>query len=964
MCFGRRNSNIKVALSLLSPADLLSQTDKLFLKHLTSSSMHHYLVVLLVLSLSPCQASGPLVAPQQVGLEADQDAQCLSITWGGPNAPHYDILIWRSEFMVTVFNETVEAKPDADGRFRWNWTSEEPLECTSLSVTVRARSADEISDWSRPEILAGMDVPSKAHAQMYPSSRVVKVGSNTTFCCIIAEGDSFGSISYHAKNMDFTRLSRRSYATTRTNQGPSATSGTNVVCSNSKTIVTGAVMFVGYPPQPGDLLCETHDLRSAECQWSAGPDTHLTGIKRRTYYALNGRNCSLAGGMLCGLEDWEGSWTLEAWNQLGRARLTDSAELSHRVRPLSASSLVATVIHPWNATLQWAWPNQTYASLPLICQVQLISHWHPSTQTFTGAGLDRAVLSGLQPDEEYRCRIRCGSQRSFWKWSGWSPYLTFTTSMDRPDAPDVWVWMDSNSTGRIIWKPLTKRESHGQLSSYEVTLWSSEENRQRSHVLPQRTHSQAFSLGSPAAGVRVTITATNAAGVSPSATLGIPDYLGDVEEAVSRAEASQAGFPLAWTLPDNTSCDYLLEWHNTSCSQPCALDWTRLPAGATNTTILSDTDWFQPGVRYTFSLYSCPSQHPSLHQRWEAYMQEQAPSRSSPHVSSSQQGSGVLLTWEEVLLEHQRGFLLGYRVYLANASRLSLIANITDPSQRNYTVTKLPVGSYKFTVKSYNSAGEDGGSTAFISLDPYTDWLILEILVALGTMACFLAVVTTLCYRKRKWVKTAFYPDIPEPSLPGDWSMPQGTLDLKPSPHSMVHILENPEWDSKEALVTVPEEEEEEGSAPADTDEPSALRYYNQVVDQGMPRQRPAHLPDSSASSGSSVDSARTDVTYTGIQASAPTPQPQPQPPPGGYRPQMHPASPPASVEQEQVGAEGPFGGYKPQCSWKMDSPVEGLAPSLGSPTSVTSSQFLLPDPDHQVKGQTSWFHSLLSGKP
>ena len=81
---------------------------------------------------------------------------------------------------------------------------------------------------------------------MYPSSRVVEVGSNTTFCCIIAEGDSFGKITYHARDMDITRLSRRSYATTRTNQGPSASSGTNVVCSNSKTVVTtGAVMFVG-----------------------------------------------------------------------------------------------------------------------------------------------------------------------------------------------------------------------------------------------------------------------------------------------------------------------------------------------------------------------------------------------------------------------------------------------------------------------------------------------------------------------------------------------------------------------------------------------------------------------------------------------------------------------------------------------------------------------------------------------
>lgn len=212
----------------------------------------------------------------------------------------------------------------------------------------------------------------------------------------------------------------------------------------------------------------------------------------------------------------------------------------------------------------------------------------------------------------------------------------------------------------------------------------------------------------------------------------------------------------------------------------------------------------------------------------------------------------------------------------------------------------------------------------------------------------------------------------------------------------MVHIVEKPHWDlSKEMLVVIPEEDEEEdrqrmGDEPADTDEPTSLRYYNQVVDERPIRPR---FPDSSASSASSVDSARTDVTYTGIQTSgslsawSPSPHSssddcQSQADPvfgsqigggGGYRPQM----------QARVPTDEPFepqdvssGGYKPQSSWHFDSPTEagpsgGLVPSLGSPTSVASTQFLLSDRDEhaeekrqQSSSAASWFTNLLSTKP
>lgn len=81
---------------------------------------------------------------------------------------------------------------------------------------------------------------------MYPQDRVVPVGANTTFCCIMEEGKRFGTILANNKLMNATRLSRRSYAATVVNQQASQDTGTNILCYNDlKTKLTGAVVFVG-----------------------------------------------------------------------------------------------------------------------------------------------------------------------------------------------------------------------------------------------------------------------------------------------------------------------------------------------------------------------------------------------------------------------------------------------------------------------------------------------------------------------------------------------------------------------------------------------------------------------------------------------------------------------------------------------------------------------------------------------
>ncbi|XP_037337701.2 LIF receptor subunit alpha a [Pungitius pungitius] len=947
--------------------------------------------------------------PQQVKLSPDLSTQQLSISWLGGAAATFDLLILRTEVNETVFYETVSASVNQEsGRHQWVWTSVEPLECTSLSVQIRSRDGQTTSDWSSTEVLQGRDLPSNGKTSMFPQDPVVPVGSNTTFCCILEERKQLDKIVYNYSVMHPTRLSRRTYSITAVNQAPSSSAGVNVICYDKPgKNMAGTVVFVGYPPLPSDFVCETHDLTSAVCRWKEGPDTILVG-KRKTLYTLNNRRCDGSSTqnkfVECSDPLWEGNWTLVAKNPLGQYILTDAAELSRRVHPTAPENL-NSVVSPWNATVRWGWRYNSYSSLALVCQTELTPKDNPakrSQQTSSGLDLRSMTLLDLYPDEEYSVRVRCGAQHNFWKWGNWSETISFRTNTYAPEAPDVWVWMNKDDTAQVIWKLLTPRQSRGPITAYEVTLWSPEENLQRTASIPPDTSAylinltQITTLGSDK--ITATVVARNTGGMSQPASVHIPLRLTDVEpSSVSRLVYTNGGFPLSWQRDDCATCAYVVEWYN--ASQNCPVGWIKLPAGTTTVSVESAD--FRPGVMYIISLYSSTSEAPELLQRWQGYIQELVPS-SSVALSTTQQDSDILLAWGEIPLVNRRGFLLGYNIYINNGSQLTLLANLTDPESKNYTVKGLSEGSYKFTVKAYNSAGEDTGATASILLEPYADWLILEIFASLGITSAFLLIATIFCYKKRKWVKKAFYPDIPEPKLPGDWSRAQGPLDVKPSPHSLVHMVDRPEWDSsKEALVVIPEEEEDEDRLGDDTDEPASLRYYHHVVDERPIRPRFPDSSASSASSASSLESARTDVTYTGIQTSGSSlvfqpdaegssevPQPLAHPSfcrgeggsgGGGYRPQMQSraqnddtglASPEPAFEPQAASA----GGYKPQSSWHFDSPVgggesAGLAPSLGSPTSIASTQFLLPDGEEHADERrqpaaaaaAAWFTNLLS---
>uniref|UniRef100_A0A672PVC7 Leukemia inhibitory factor receptor-like n=1 Tax=Sinocyclocheilus grahami TaxID=75366 RepID=A0A672PVC7_SINGR len=662
-------------------------------------------------------------------LNPDLPAQTLTLRWQSDSSL-FDLEIFHTELMNVVLNVSA---------------------LTSLPLSF--------------QLLIWSDIPVKSESYMFPQDKMVPVGSNMSFCCIVKEKEDFKEIVYGHQKMNATRLSRRTYAITVTNQPALGNTGTNVICFSQRLTLTGAVVFV-------------------ECSWKKGRDTRLRMKRSRTKYTLNGRqethytrttdrtHCPICSKV------WEENWTLVARNPLGTVQLTDSAQLTDRVHLLAPANVTAVEVKAWSATLLWSWSVAAYKKLEMVCQLRLFTHELSSTVS--------SLLNFQLPE----------------------PCLFFVT----PGLVCLFVGL---------------------------------------HNL---THSLEFVFD----GLYVNLFHVSLSFVGSSVV----------------------------------------------------------------------------------------------------------PSQSVSELSPNQIGSDVLLSWRATEMKQQRGFIRGYTIYLANAAHLDLIANITDPEVQSYRVKGLSLSSYKFVVKAYTSAGEDAGATVSIKMEMDTDMLFVGILVPLGIMFCCLILVSICCYKKREWVKKAFYPEIPGPKVPGDWSSSQGPLDVKPSPHSLVHIVESPEWDfTKEGLFPVPEEEEEFENdnieVDTDSDEPALLRYYNQVVGDGSHSNQ---ISDSSGSSTASVGSTQTEITYAGIQS--PTSS-QGVCGGGSYKPQMQSVAGPKIEFEADFQDDGLNTGYKPQGSWQLDSPeAENFSGSLGSPTSVTSSQFLIPESsEEQPQPPNTWFHNLLSGK-
>uniref|UniRef100_UPI0037E8028C leukemia inhibitory factor receptor-like n=1 Tax=Semicossyphus pulcher TaxID=241346 RepID=UPI0037E8028C len=684
-----------------------------------------------------------------------------------------DVLIYELVVLIDdqqVHHEEVAVTLEQIGSTHsWNWTSHLALECASHSVKISSRYNDQRSPWTQEKTLPGRNPPKEP--EVFPRDKLFAVGSRVTFCCILPAGKVFTKLyvtGYNGSNMETTKVNNQTYALTVLLDRPSKFSCTDVKC---QTPDYGACAYIDYPPGDRDLQCETRDLESVECHWTVGPKTHLPKHKLSTTYMLVGNDCSDGSKGRCSqkvqVEVGERNWTLTVQNKLGKAELTDRADLMKRVHMLAPEDIVPSTVNARNVTLRWKWGVQRYNNVNITCQM-IISHGERNIMSeASGVGLRSALVTNLIPNWTYNVTLRCGTAQHFWKWSDWSTSVNIGTSGDVPDALDVWMQTKDNQT-IIVWKEPQANQSHGDISEYEVS-WrkTTESGPQNTTKVDYNNHSVDLYLD-PTEEYIVTVTARNINGSSAPSTIIIPSLNPDRPGVNSSwIFGSNSSFLLSWSASPAASCGYILDWCPTSGL--CDVEWLKVPRNTTNARIISKN--FKDGQRYSLSVYACTDGAPVLIGRREGYAKEK---RIEDYLFEplqwKQHELDIEVSWEPVPLRNQTAYIHGYVLYcLDNNNNIVLNVSTDDPEATSLTATNLKISTYTFTVKAKTAAGDCGDTSITATLNSLTDNLIEVVCVSLVTVFGLLSLITILCYRNWSCIKHKVYPPIPKPVLRETW---------------------------------------------------------------------------------------------------------------------------------------------------------------------------------------------------
>ncbi|XP_017361370.1 leukemia inhibitory factor receptor [Cebus imitator] len=957
--------------------------------------------------------------PEILNLSADFSTSTLYLKWNdrGSVFPHHSNVIWeikvlRKESMELVklvtHNTTLNGK---DTLHHWTWASDMPLECAIHFVEIRCRidnlhfsGRKEWSDWSPVKNISWTP---DSQTKVFPQDKVILVGSDITFCCVSQEKVLSALIGH--TNCPLIHLDGENVAIKIHNISVSASSGTNVVFTTEDNIF-GTVIFAGYPPDtPQQLNCETHDLKEIICSWNPGRLTGLVGPRATSYTlyesfsgkyvrykrdeAPTNESYQLFFQMLPNQQIY--NFTLNAHNPLGRSESTILVNITEKVYPHTPTSFKVKDINSTAVTLSWHLPGN-FAKINLLCQIEIKKYKSVQEQrNVTIKGVENSsylvALDKLNPYTVYTFRTRCSTE-TFWKWSKWSNKKQHLTTEAIPSkGPDTWrEWSSDGKNLIIYWKPLPINEANGKILSYNVSCSSDEETQSLSEI-PDPQHKAEIRLDKN--DYIISVVAKNSVGSSPPskiASMEIPNDDLKVEQVVGMGK----GILLTWHYDPNMTCDYVIKWCNSSRSEPCLMDWRKVPSNSTETVI--ESDQFRPGVRYSFFLYGCRNQGYQLLRTMIGYIEELAPIVAPNFTVEDTSADSILVKWEDIPVEELRGFLRGYLFYFGKGERDTSkmrvlesgrsdikVKNITDISQKTLRIADLQgKTSYHLVLRAYTDGGMGPEKSMYVVTKENSVGLIIAILIPVAVAVIVGVVTSILCYRKREWIKETFYPDIPNPenckALQFQKSVCEGssalkTLEMNPCTPNNVEVLETrsafPKIEDTEIISPVAERPEDRSDA--EPENHVVVSYCPPIIEEEIPN------PAADEAGGAAQ------VIYIDVQSMY---QPQAKPeeeqekdPVGGagYKPQMHL---PINSTVEDIAAEEDLDktvGYRPQANvntWNLVSPDSPRSidsnseiVSFGSPCSINSRQFLIPpkDEDSPKSNGGGWsFTNFFQNKP
>ncbi|NWV48978.1 OSMR protein, partial [Daphoenositta chrysoptera] len=547
------------------------------------------------------------------------------------------------------------------------------------------------------------------------------------------------------------------------------------------------------PDTPKDFSCQTQDMKSVTCTWTQG-ETYLYGRNspRYTLSETSSQKDARCEGSCP--EQCSCSWkigqqmiwnvTVTVENPLGKKTATDVFDVRHRIYPTAPLNVYEDSTDT-EITLQW---NYEINGTELFWQTEVLQ---PDGKVLLHNGSDagsrrrRVTVRGLQPDTEYRARLRCGAATHFWRWSDWSKPLTLRTKEGTPSGKlDIWREITQVPGGRnvtLFWKKTPGFQANGKIISYEVT-WEKLEEGSKPEDISVSSVYNSTRIFIDNHSYRISIMAKNSVHFSlPSVLIisGAPDNSRSIfsteELKEGQVNGTDDGILISWE-PRRIYESYIIDWCNFPRLKPCDLQWKRF--GRHNSSAVISSAAFVPGVRYKFRIYGSVANKTSLLEKKIGYLRE-LPLQLDPTVRKVDLTySSVTLSWDSYLKnESNPGFIRGYHVYLSpmqgncnlKGSKKHILSDgselckytVENPEEKRYTVEHLmPNTKYKIAVKAFTG----GGETPIVNFGyidtPYNSNMLyfIFLLVIVPTL------VAAICHWKIKWVKECCCPVIPSPN--------------------------------------------------------------------------------------------------------------------------------------------------------------------------------------------------------
>ncbi|NP_001106978.1 interleukin-23 receptor [Danio rerio] len=284
----------------------------------------------------------------------------------------------------------------------------------------------------------------------------------------------------------------------------------------------------------------------------------------------------------------------------------------------------------------------------------------------------------LEPLISYQFELRvCVSSANCSMWS--KPFNITSPGIAPSEKVDVWAVINRSSAREpqnvtVLWKSYRPEYYNGELLYYKLS-YKQEGKIQEVICSPELTQ-QTLQLNV----ADVNISVVMSYGSSPPAQVNFK-RTGKAAPVITNVIPAASGIlTLSWNVSHYTEEEqkgilgFVVQWQ----FNPQHLEWKRFGKDCTFTSLQG----MQAGVLYNFSLYAEEANgisHPALVQ---VYAKQEQP-LAGPDVSVTNVGEGqILIQWDELSQEKQRGFITNYTIYFQRHRDKPLETRFTENGQK------------------------------------------------------------------------------------------------------------------------------------------------------------------------------------------------------------------------------------------------------------------------------------------